>query len=225
MPTRTSSRVVPKTPPVPRGEVAAILLAAGSSSRMGRPKPLSRLGGKPLLAHSLDALRASRVREIIVVLGSDAESIRRGVPLDGTRVVLNARFAEGMSSSIRAGVQAASERAEAFLIVLGDQPLVAAATIAGLIARYQTTHGLAVVPTFRGRRGNPVLFDRSLLPEIQTIRGDIGCRALLSAHAAEVVELPVDDPGILLDVDTPHDLEALDAALREGTPLERLLPP
>ncbi len=225
MPTRTSSRVVPTTPPVPRGEVTAILLAAGFSSRMGRPKPLSRLGDKPLLAHSLDTLRATPVREIIVVLGSDAESIRRVVPLDGTRVILNPGFAEGMSSSIRAGLQAASERAEAFLIVLGDQPLVTAATITGLIARYQTTRGLAIVPTFRGRRGNPVLFDRSLLPEMQAIRGDIGCRAVLSAHTAEVVEFPVDDPGILLDVDTPQDLEALDAALRAGTPLERLLPP
>ncbi len=225
MPTRTSSRVVPKTPPVPRGEVAALLLAAGSSSRMGRPKALSRLGGKPLLAHSLDTLRASPVREIVVVLGSDAESIRKGVALAGTRVVLNAEFAEGMSSSIRAGLHAASGRADAFLIVLGDQPLVTAATIAGIIARYQTTHGPAIVPTFRGRRGNPVLFDRSLLPEMQAIRGDIGCRVVLSAHAAEVVEFAVDDPGILLDVDTPKDLEALDEALRAGKPLERLLPP
>ncbi len=225
MPTRTSSRVVPRTPPVPRGEVTAILLAAGTSSRMGGPKPLSRLGGKPLLAHSLDALRASPVGEIVVVLGSDAGSIRREIPLDGTRVVLNAEFAEGMSSSIRAGLQAASERAEAFLIVLGDQPLVTSATIAGIIARYQTTHGPAIVPTFRGRRGNPVLFERSLLPEMQAIRGDIGCRAVLSAHAAEVVEFPVDDPGILLDVDTPKDLEKLNAALRAGEPLDRLLPP
>lgn len=224
MPTRTSSRVVPRTPPLPRGEVAAILLAAGTSSRMGRPKSVLLLGDKPLLVHSLDALRASGVGEIVVVLGAGADRIRREIPLDGTRVVVNPEFAEGMSSSIRAGVAAVSDRASAFLIVLGDQPLVTAATIGGLVARYQTTHSVAIVPTFRGTRGNPVVFDRSLVPEMQAVRGDVGCRAVLAAHAAEVVEFPVDDPGIRIDVDTPEDLERLDAALRAGTSLERLVP-
>ncbi len=223
MPNRTSSRAIPRTPPMPRGGVAAVVLAAGTSSRMGRPKALLRLADKPLLAHVLDSLRASGLTEIVVVLGADADRIREEVPLEGARVVLNPDYAEGMSSSIRAGVRAASPMAEAFLIVLGDQPLLSATTIDALVARRRDTHPRALVPTFRGMRGNPVMLDRSLLPEIEAVRGDVGCRGVLADHADEVVEVAVDDPGILLDVDTPRDLEVLAAALRQGTPLERLV--
>ncbi len=190
---------------------------------MGQTKPLMPLMDKPLLTHVLDAVRASTVREIVVVLGADSDRIQRAVRLDGTRVVVHADYRAGMSSSIRAGVRAASPLAEAFLIVLGDQPLVAPATIDALVARHREAHARAVVPTFRGTRGNPVLLDRTLAREIEAVRGDVGCRGVLKAHADEVVELPVDDPGILLDVDTPRDLQALDTALRQGTPLDRLV--
>ncbi len=220
---RTSSRALPRPPPVPRAGVAAVILAAGSSSRMGQAKPLMPLMDKPLLAHVLDAVRASNVREIVVVLGADSDRIQRAIRLDGTRVVVHAGYRDGMSSSIQTGVRAASPLAEAFLIVLGDQPLVAPATIDALVARRREVQARAVVPTFRGTRGNPVLLDRTLAGEIEAVRGDVGCRGVLEAHADEVVELPVGDPGVLLDVDTPQDLQALEAALRAGTPLDRLV--
>lgn len=220
---RTLSRPIPRPPPAPEGGVVAVVLAAGSSARMGRPKPLVRLAGTPLLAHALQSLRGSTVRDIVVVLGSSAEEVRRDVPLEGTRVIVNERYSDGMSSSIRAGLEAAPDRAEAFLIVLGDQPLVSSATIDALVRRRRVEHARIVVPSFRGTRGNPVLFDRSLAPEIEDVRGDVGCRSVVADHASEVVEVPVEDPGILLDVDTPGDLEALERAMRDGTPLERLV--
>lgn len=220
---RTSSRVVPRPPPPPRGGVAAIVLAAGSSSRMGQPKALLPLLGKPLLVHSLDTLRASPVDEIVLVVGAEANRIRGAVTLEKIRVIVNSEYASGMSSSIRAGCRAVSPSAGAFLIVLADQPLVAVATVDALVSRYRVARPRILVPTYRGVRGNPVLLDRSLSQEIEAVRGDIGCRGVVAAHAAEVLEVPVDDPGILLDVDTPEDLEAMEKALGEGTPLERLI--
>lgn len=221
---RASSRAVPRTSQVPKDGIVALVLAAGTSSRFGRPKPLARLGDRPLLARCLDSLRASRVRAIVVVLGTDADRIRHEVPLEGTQVVVNPDPSEGMSSSIRAGLRAAPPDALGFLVVLGDQPLLTPVTIDALVGRHGAKGARAVVPTYRGMRGNPVLLDRSLAPDMEAVRGDVGCRSVLAAHASEVVELPVDDPGILLDVDTPRDLERLDEALRAGTPLERLLP-
>ena len=202
--------------------MSAIVLAAGLSSRMGTPKPLLPLRGKPLLAHGLDALRGGGLREIVVVLGAGADRIRRGVSLAGTKGVVNPEYEEGMSSSIRAGLRAASPDAGAYLIVLGDQPLVTPATIRAIVARWEETGSRIAVPTYEGVRGNPVLLDRSLSAQMESLRGDVGCRGLVAAHAAEVVEVPVDDPGILIDVDTADDLRRVEAALREGTPFSRL---
>ena len=209
--------------PRPRGGVTAILLAAGLSSRLGTPKPLLPLAGKPLLAHSLDALRGGGVSEIVVVLGAEADRVRRGVSLEGTRVVVNADFEEGMSSSIRAGLRNASLDSEAYLIMLGDQPLVAPATIRALVERRATTLARILIPTYAGVRGNPVLLEASLSGEIEAVRGDVGCRSIVAARTAEVVEVPVDDPGILVDVDTLEDLRRIEAALRTGTPIARLV--
>ena len=221
VPTATQANEVRRA--TQRAGVTALVLAAGLSSRMGRPKPLLRLAGKPLLVHVLDALRASDVRETIVVLGAEAERVRREIPLEGIRVVLNADFAEGMSASIRAGLQAVSPHADGLLIVLGDQPLVTPATINALVARQEATGAPILVPTYAGVRGNPVLIHRSLSPEVEAITGDMGCRGVVAGHAAEVLEVAVDDPGILVDVDTPEEFDRVEASLREGTPLARLV--
>jgi len=188
---------------------------------MGEPKPLLRLAGRPLLVHVLNALRASGISGIVVVLGAEADRVRRETPLGGTRVVLNPDYAEGMSSSVRAGVRAASGAA-GFLIVLGDQPLVSSATFDALLARQKATRARILVPTYSRVRGNPVLFDASLSAEIESVAGDVGCRGIVAAHASEVVEVPVDDPGILIDVDTPEDLRRIEAALRDGSPIALL---
>ena len=208
--------------PVPRRRVSAIVLAAGTSSRMREPKPLVRLAGRPLLAHVLEGLRKSSVREIVVVLGAEADRVRREIPLDAMRVVENPDYAQGMSTSICAGLRAADPAAEGFLIVLGDQPFVAASTIDALVGGSAEREARIWIPTYHGVRGNPVLFDRSLSREIEAVRGDIGCRGVIEAHPREVVEVSVGDPGILIDADTPEDLRRIEAALDHGGSLEAL---
>lgn len=189
---------------------------------MGEPKPLARLRGKTLLALALDTIRHARVQEIVVVLGHAADRVREEVPLDGTKVVVNADFATGLSSSIRAGLASADPAARAFLIVLGDQPFVSPSTIDALVAGKATSRRRILIPTFHGTRGNPVLFDRSLAGEVAAIVGDIGCRAIFQSHPDDILEVPVDDPGILIDLDTPEQLVRVRDGLRRGESLESL---
>lgn len=204
------------------GGVYAIVLAAGLSSRMGEPKPLIRLAGRPLLAMVLDAVRHSRAAGIVVVLGAASERVRKEVGLEGARVVTNPEYAAGMSTSIRSGLRAAGSDATAFLFVLGDEPLVTSSTIDALIDRHRATRARIVVPVYRGARGNPVLLHRSLAGEIERITGDTGCRPIVASHADEVVEVPVDDPGILIDIDTPEDVRGVESALAKGAELDAL---
>ncbi len=207
----------------------AIVLAAGASQRMGRPKPLVSVGGRTLLARVLATLRTSHVGAIEVVLGSDAEQIRRAVALNGVTVVENPDFAQGMSSSLRAGVRALPPSASHALIVLADQPFVTAKTVDRLVQRATSGDGRIFIPTYRGVRGNPVLFDARLAPEVDAIRGDVGCRDMFPNHPHEIREVEVDDPGILIDLDTPAELSAIERASRSGEPrreaLQRLVAP
>ncbi len=200
--------------------ISAIVLAAGRSTRMGRPKPIVRIGERPLLAHTLSSLRRSRAGQVVVVLGYEAELVRREVPLVGTTVVLNPDYETGMSTSIQTGIRAADPSADGFLIVLADQPFVSSTTIDSLLDRWTPTGPKILIPTYHGVRGNPVLLDQSLSSEVQTLSGDIGCRAIFDDHPDETVEVPVEDPGILFDLDTPELLEALQKELQKGRPLD-----
>lgn len=200
--------------------ISAVVLAAGTSSRMGQPKPLVSLADKPLLSHVLDSLRRSRVEEVVVVLGYASDQVRRSIPLDGLRVIENPRFEDGMSTSLRAGVAALSPRSEAFLVVLGDAPFVLPSTLDALIAARERTGARIVLPVYQGIRGNPVLLDRTLANEVEPLTGDRGCRALRLAHPQETVEVPVDDPGVVIDLDTTEDLARAREALAENRSLE-----
>jgi xanthine dehydrogenase accessory factor len=199
--------------------ISALVLAAGASSRMGEPKPLLSLDGRPVLAHVLAAVAGSRVTETIVVVGAASERVRKEVPRDGARWVENPAFAEGMSSSLRAGVAALSPESDGFFVVLGDEPFVRSSTYDALIAARERTGARIVLPTYGGVRGNPVLIDRTLASEVDAITGDRGCRALRLRHPKETVEVPVDDPGVVIDLDTPEDLARVRRALASGEPL------
>jgi len=203
--------------------IAAVVLAAGTSSRMGEPKPLVRLGDRRLLERVLESLRGSRVTDTVVVLGDSAAQVRSAVVLDGTRFVENPEFREGMGSSLRKGVAALAPGTSAFFVVLGDQPFVRSTTFDALIAVREATGARIVIPTYHGVRGNPVLLDRSLGPEAEAISGDRGCRAIHQHHPEETVEVPVDDPGVLIDLDTPEEVERARDALRDGLPLSGLV--
>lgn len=195
--------------------VSAIVLAAGTASRMGSQKQLLRLGSKTLLEHTLDNLRASRVQQIVVVLGSAAETIR---PLIGAqaKVVINEAFSEGMGTSLQCGLRAVDAETEAALVVLADQPLVKPATVNQLIDDYQAHKPQILIPLYRGFRGNPVLLDRSVFPEIAGLNGDMGCRAIFGDHLENIRKVEVEDAGILLDADRPQDLQTLQQVYESG---------
>jgi len=188
---------------------SAVILAAGTSTRMGSVKQLLRLDDRPLLQHVLDNVRASAVQEIVLVLGAAGEAIQREIDTLGLRVVINENYLQGMGTSLKAGLCAVDELSQAAIIVLADQPFVQPATLDQLIAEHQRSKAQVVIPTYRGFRGNPVLLDRSVFPEVMALTGDIGCRAIFGDHLEGIVKLPVDDVGILLDIDRKADLEAL----------------
>src|SRR6266852_6255238 len=183
--------------------ISAILLAAGQATRFGRLKQLVTLGEKPLLQHVLDNLAQSKIDDVVVILGARADEIREQIQFGKARTVLNPDYANGMSTSIQAGLRAID--AEAAMIVLADQPFVTPRTIDALIDEYRRVKPSAVVPTFNGFRGNPVIVDRSLFAEMMTIRGDIGCRSIFGDHPVHL--LPVDDRGVVQDIDTPEDFK------------------
>jgi molybdenum cofactor cytidylyltransferase len=188
--------------------VTAVVLAAGLSSRMGSNKLLADFHGRPLIAATLARLQESGVDEIIAVLGRDADDVAQHVPA-GVRTVFNREFAEGISTSIRAGVTAAAG-SDAVLIALGDMPLVSVQTVRRLIAAFNPTeHRSIIAPLYKGQFGNPVLWGAEHFPHLLTLSGDKGARSLIGALKSEAVELDVDDAGVLADADTTEALDAL----------------
>lgn len=177
------------------------------STRMGTIKPLMPFGESTLLETVIANLRASDVSEIVLVLGASAEEICRKVSLDQIKIVVNENFRDGMATSLRCGV--AQVTGDAALVVLADQPLVKTGTINQLIREYREKKPQIAIPVYSGFRGNPVLLDRSVFPEILGLSGDIGCRAIFGGHGENILKVPVEDVGVLLDIDTPQDLEKL----------------
>jgi molybdenum cofactor cytidylyltransferase len=197
-------------PATPR--VSAVILAAGTSSRMGAPKQLLAVGPgaeETLLGRVIENVRRSHAAEIVVVLGHAADEIRRRVSLEGVRVVMNKEYREGMGFSLRVGLGAVDERTEAALIVLADQPFIRPATLDRLIEEYGSKRPQIAIPVYRGFRGNPVLLDRSVFSEVMELHGDIGCRAIFGSHLENILKVPVEDAGILADIDEAGDLEKL----------------
>lgn len=184
--------------------LTAILLAAGSSRRFGSPKLLAPWRGRPLWEHALAALTAAtEVAETVVVV---APGFAAPPAPPRCRFVVNPEPAEGMGSSLRAGVRAAPPGTEAFLIALADMPVVPAGLIAALVACYGAGERPIVVPVCRGRRGHPVLIGAGLRDELLAVRGDVGARGLLAAHPGLVATVATDDEGVLFDVDEAADL-------------------
>jgi len=188
--------------------VSAIVLAAGSATRFGGLKQLLPVAGTPMIEHILHTLHASGVFEIIVVLGHAAQRIAPYLPT-WCHTAYNRDWTEGMSSSIRTGLQVVSPTAQAALLVLADQPRIHSEHIDRILHAYYGTTRSIVVPFHRGQRGTPVLFDRRRFTDLASLRGDLGGRQLIAQlpHEVLAVELPSADS--FLDVDTPTDYEQL----------------
>jgi molybdenum cofactor cytidylyltransferase len=185
--------------------VTGIVLAAGTSSRLGRPKQLLDLAGRSVLQHVVETLHSAPVDEIVVVLGHRAEEIATAVPLsDRVRLATNPDFASGQSTSLRAGLLAAGDRSQAAVILLGDQPGMRAEAVTAVIEAWGSGRGPAVQATYRGVPGHPVLFDRSVWADLEGAEGDEGARGLLASHPQwrALVEVGGSPP---LDIDNEED--------------------
>jgi molybdenum cofactor cytidylyltransferase len=187
-----------------------VVLAAGMSRRMGTPKQLLRIGGETILERTLKNVRASAVNEIVLVLGYAAESMQKEISTERVKVVHNQDYQQGMGTSLRAGLAAVDAQASAALIVLADQPFVRPDTLNQVIACHQESRPQIIIPMYRGFRGNPVLLDRSVFPELKALSGDVGCRAIFGSHTENICKLPVDDAGILLDIDSQEEYQKLE---------------
>ena len=189
--------------------IGAVILAAGTSSRMGEAKQLLRFGENTLLERAIENVRASRVDEIVLVLGHEARTIQERVSVRNLKVALNEAYQQGMGTSLRTGLAKLDSEIDAALIVLADQPFVRPATVDLLIDEYERSKAQILIPVYKGFRGNPVLLDRSVFPEVMALSGDIGCRAIFGDHLDGILKVPVEDIGILLDLDSKADFERL----------------
>jgi molybdenum cofactor cytidylyltransferase len=221
-PTTARSGIAPRAAPT----VAAVVLAAGRSRRMA---PHNKLlvpdrTGKPMIARVVDNVLSSGARPVLVVLGHQAEEVEKLLAGKPVRFVQAPDYAEGLSASLKAGIAAVPPDSAAAIVCLGDMPLVTGRMIDRLLAQYDPTEGRRIVlPTFRGKQGNPMLWDRSFFPEILAITGDSGARFLLGKHLESVAEVEMADDAVLRDFDTTESLSTLPSRLRpdwvpEGAP-------
>jgi molybdenum cofactor cytidylyltransferase len=197
--------------------IAAIVLAAGASTRMGRQKlTLPMAGGRPLVRLAVEQVLAAGLDEVVVVVGGDADSVAAALATLPVRVIVNPRYAEGQSTSLWAGLDALRPGTDAAVVALGDQPLPDPDVIRRLVAAFRTTGRPIAVPVYRDGRGNPVLFGATLFGELRGVTGDQGGRGVIARDPARVVEVPV-DMAMPADIDTPQDYEAARGA---GEPVE-----
>jgi molybdenum cofactor cytidylyltransferase len=197
--------------PSPPAEVfvTGLVLGAGGSRRLGRPKQLLPYGDRTLLEHTLDTARACNFNQLVVPIGGAADEVRERVDLTGAEVVVNYAYGSGCSSSIAAALSAVDPRCEVLVLMLGDQPGVTPATVQTLLDG-RGDAPLAVCRYDDGR-GHPLAFDRSVFAQLADLHGDKGVWRLLDERAGDVVDVPVPGP-VPLDVDTPEDYEAVLAA-------------
>jgi molybdenum cofactor cytidylyltransferase len=206
-----------RTPQIGR-RVAALVLAAGRSTRMGAVnKMLAEIGGKPLVRIAAEQAVASHAHPVIVVTGHEREKVEAALNGLPVRFVHNADYAEGLGTSLKAGIAAVPEEADAVVVCLGDMPQVDAALINRLIAAFDPERGaLVVVPSIDGRRGNPVVWSHRFFHDLMAIQGDVGARHLIGNYAEVVVEVPVAGEAALTDVDTPESLLAVKAEIERA---------
>jgi molybdenum cofactor cytidylyltransferase len=211
--TRPQPRAEP--PAVAPRRVAAVVLAAGRSTRMGGPnKLLADIARRPLVRIAAEEALASRAKPVIVVTGHQREQVETALAGLPVQFVHNPDFADGLGTSVRAGIAAVPADADGAIVCLGDMPQVDAGLIDRLIAAFDPDQGaLVVMPTFEGRRGNPVLWSRRFFPDLTAIEGDVGARHLIGRYSEAVVEVPLAGKAALVDVDTPEALVGVRAEI------------
>jgi molybdenum cofactor cytidylyltransferase len=213
--TRPQPRAVAEKP---GRSLAALVLAAGRSTRMGGPnKLLAEIGGRPLVRIAAEQALASQARPVIVVTGHQRERVAAALAGLDVTFVHNPDYAEGMSTSVKVGIAAVPADADGAIVCLGDMPQVDAKLIDRLLAAFDPEKGaLVVVPTIDGKRGNPVVWSRRFFPELAALGGDVGARHLIASYPEAVAEVPVAGRAALVDVDTPDALNELKAEIERA---------
>ncbi|HXQ50135.1 MAG TPA: molybdopterin-binding/glycosyltransferase family 2 protein [Stellaceae bacterium] len=202
---------------VPRApRIAALVLAAGRSSRMGTVnKLLIGIDGKPMVRHAVEAVRDAGLAPIIVVTGHERERVAAALSGMNVTIVHNPAYAEGLSASLKAGLAALPDDIDGVLVGLGDMPQVRSGDIERLVAAFNPVEGRSiVVPSRNGKRGNPVLWAKRFIPDMRQVAGDVGARHLIGAYPEAVIEIEMASDGVLTDIDTPQALAKLAGSAR-----------
>jgi molybdenum cofactor cytidylyltransferase len=188
--------------------LAAVILSAGASSRMGRPKALLPYREGTFLEHLIEVTRHPQIGVTRVVLGAGAEEIRTLGKLDPATVVLNLAWEQGQLSSIWAGLRSLEGiDTDGMILCPVDHPLVSASLVSDLVERFYQNEKAIVLPTYKGRRGHPVIFSRALFSELLSAPADMGARAVVWAHAEDVLEVTTDEEGVVLNLNDPDMLK------------------
>jgi molybdenum cofactor cytidylyltransferase len=187
--------------------LAAVILSGGASRRMGSPKALLEYQGKPFLEHLLEVTRQPKISTTRVVLGAGAEKIRQRLSLTDEMLVHNPDWERGQLSSIQAGIRSLPQTGvDGIILCLIDHPLISGALVAALIQEFYTREKRIVVPTYKGRRGHPVIFASSLFEELLNAPMERGARTVVWAHPREVAEVPTEEQGVILNLNDPDTL-------------------
>jgi len=190
--------------------IIAVILSAGESSRMGRPKALLPIDGVRFIERIVATLKSTRVDEIITVLGHNAEEMRQKVSDLPVKIVVNPDYKQGQLSSLIAAIRSIESgenhhRVDAILVHLVDHPYINVDLVNLMIDRFYETKQLIVVPRYRGRRGHPVIFSRALFAELLAAPLDQGAKTVVHAHRDQTLEIDTDDAGVTVDIDTPEE--------------------
>ena len=187
--------------------LAAVILSAGASSRMGRPKALLPYREGTFLEHLIDVTRHPRIGVTRIVLGAGAENIQLAAKLDPSLIVVNSEWEKGQLSSICAGIRSLGGiSTDGMVLCPVDHPLVSARLVSDLVERFYAENKAIVVPTYDSRRGHPAIFSSALYAELLAAPLDKGARAVVWAHAADVLEVPTDEEGVVLNINDPQML-------------------
>lgn len=189
--------------------IASIVLAAGSSSRMGpRNKLLESIGGEPMVRRVAAIALGSGAEPVIVVIGYEAPAVTTALHGLDVTLTLNPDYADGLSTSLRAGLNALPSGINGTLILLGDMPQIETSVLSDLMASF-TGESAICVPVRDGRRGNPVLWGSRYFPEMMELTGDFGAKSLMARHEAQLIDVQVSTDSIFHDIDSPEDLERI----------------
>lgn len=188
--------------------MSSILLAAGESKRMGKPKELMPFGQSSIVEQTIDNLLGSAVNEVIVVIGHRAEEVIRLIATRPVKLAVNPNYEQGMSTSIIAGLNLVDSQAQAVMLALGDQPAIDSQTINRLIKAFYTHDKGIAIPTYQGRRGHPIIFAIKYKEKLLELKGDIGGRQIVKDHPDDILEVAVNSESILTDIDTISDYQS-----------------